>query len=402
MKRIRIQRWGSQFLAPRTQFRPQCPLRPPQHHLSPFPQPHSCRSQSTSAGDIFPPLDADESAGLSQQDEDVSIPPEALPSPPPSAALKSAKLAALHARLSLPPRLPIQTLARALVHESADPDPNFNNTSLAILGSNLLGLYTSEYLLCHYPRLPISVLFAAQSAYVGTKALALMAHEWGIESVAEPGGEVDPGLLQYRRLAAGAAWGEFAPRGTGRPNEQKGWRRGITSKIVYDDQFGDMRMKTPEPSQPVPLDIAAESFVRALMGATYLHCGRATTKRLFASHWLSRTLDLSKMFEFRTPTVDLSKLCAREGFEPAVARLISETGRASRHPVFVVGVYSGKDKLGEGAGGSIDEARVRAAVMALKSWYLYKPLDVTLPSDAEGMEPTKWKPNLVDLGEVIV
>jgi dsRNA-specific ribonuclease len=160
-------------------------------------------------------------------------------------------------------------------------------------------------------------------------------------------------------------------------------------------------MASAEPAQPVPLEIAATSFVRALVGAAYLHCGRAMAKRLFTTHWLSRTLDLSKMFEFRTPTVDLSKLCAREGFEPPVARLISETGRLSRHPVFVVGVYSGADKLGEGAGGSLDEARVRAAVMALKSWYLYKPLDVTLPSDSESMEPGKWKPNLIDIGEVI-
>jgi dsRNA-specific ribonuclease len=126
-------------------------------------------------------------------------------------------------------------------------------------------------------------------------------------------------------------------------------------------------------------------------------------KRFFRDHFLSRHLDVSTLFDFRTPTVDLSRLCAREGFESPVARLISETGRLSRHPVFIVGVYSGNDKLGEGAGSSLDEARTRAAAAALKSWYLYRPVEVTVPSSTEGgLDTSKWRPNLVDVGEVIV
>lgn len=87
-----------------------------------------------------------------------------------------------------------------------------------------------------------------------------------------------------------------------------------------------------------------------------------------------------------------------------MAGIISETGRLSRHPVFVVGVYSGHDKLGEGVGSSLDEARNRAAVAALKSWYLYSPLEVYLPSDTEdgGEKARRWKPGLIDGGEVIV
>jgi hypothetical protein len=69
----------------------------------------------------------------------------------------------------------------------------------------------------------------------------------------------------------------------------------------------------------------------------------------------------------------------------------------------VVGVYSGKDMLGEGAGSSLDEARTRAAAAALKAWYLYKPVEVTVPSSTEGTQDTgKWWPNYVDCGEVIV
>jgi len=154
---------------------------------------------------------------------------------------------------------------------------------------------------------------------------------------------------------------------------------------------------------PVPLEVAAQSFVRALIGALHVHLGSPLVKRFFRDHFLSRHLDMSTLFDFSTPTRDLSRLCAREGFEAPVARLISETGRLSRYPVFVVGVYSGKDKLGEGAGSSLDEARIRAAAAALKSWYLYKPIEATVPSSTEGgIDANKWRPNFVDCGEVIV
>lgn len=328
----------------------------------------------------------------------------------------------------LPPRLPLETLARCLVDRSADANAHFNNTSLSTLGADLLGLYTSEYILCRYPRLPTEVLFAAMFAYVGPKTLAAITREWGVEVAAAPGGEVDPGYLQCLRQEAGNA----SVQGTGtqfkdlpklaedlsvRPNaelmQQKGWRRGVSSKTMYDDHFGDEINHTeldyaerPELRQRdaqrkgVTIEQASMGFVRALMGAIYLHAGRKAAYNFFKAHIISRHLDVSKLFEFRQPTRDLSKLCAREGFETPTARMISETGRKSRTPVFVVGVFAGDDKLGEGAGGSLDEARIRAAIGALKGWYLYSPLEVRVPSQAKSGE--EWKPVLVDGGEVVV
>lgn len=245
------------------------------------------------------------------------------------------------------------------------------------------------------------VVFAAVEAYIGPKALSMVASEWGIEAAAEPGGEVDPGLLQFKRIRSG----EGLPDIFGR---QAPWRWNVTTthKITKTDEFGsDSAPPSPHALQttPVPLEEAAQSFVRALIGALHVHLGSPLVKRFFRDHFLSRHLDISTLFDFRTPTRDLSRLCAREGFEAPVARLISETGRLSRHPVFVVGVYSGKDKLGEGAGSSLDEARTRAAVAALKAWYLYSPLDVTVPSSTEGeLESSKWRPNFIDCGEVVV
>ena len=264
-------------------------------------------------------------------------------------------------------------------------------------------------------------------AYCGPKTLTAITQEWGVEVAAAPGGEVDPGFLQCSRQEAGNAsvngtgtqfkdLPKFAQDFSTRPNPEqqiKGWRRGASSKTIYDDYFGDevKRIATDhsglrkeatqrKAESGVTLEQASTGFVRALMSAVYLHAGKKAAYNFFKAHILSRYLDVSKLFDFKTPTMDLSKLCAREGFESPVARILSETGRKSRHPVFVVGVFAGKDKLGEGSGGSLDEARIRAAVGALKGWYLYSPLEVRVPSEATEDKP--WKPLLVDGGEVVV
>lgn len=337
-----------------------------------------------------------------------AVPLENMPSPPLAAARTSAKLAALHARLALPSRLPLETLARALVDQTADRDSRFNNVALAQLGNDLLGYYMSEHLLCHYPRIPMVVMFAAQFAYVGPTALASVARDWGVEVAAEPGGEVDSGLLQFKRAMPGfdsESFSQSTRKDTNRRGDKVEWRRGISSRIVYDDSFGDKQPASDAAkSQVSTVERASTHFIRALFGALYLHAGAASAQAFFKAHILSRHLDFSSLFTFTDPARDLSRLCAREGFESPVARLESESGRLSRHPVFVVGVYSGRDKLGEGAGPSLNEARFRAAVAALKGWYLYSPPgQIVLPSQMEGEAGAgrTFTPAMVDMGEVI-
>ncbi|KAJ5491017.1 hypothetical protein N7539_002584 [Penicillium diatomitis] len=404
MKRVQLQRWSSTVLSPRARIASR--LR--QHTLL-----AGSRGQSTAS-----PLQTDsspreaiseggfEDAGMIKHVRSAHRRKDMLkyPSPPSDAALNSAKLAALHARLYLPSRLPPQTLARALVDASADSNPDFNNESLATLGHDLLTYYTTEHLLCTYPRLPLTVIFAAMYAYAGPKTLAAMAREWGVEHASLPGGEVDPGLLQFRRLAPGSD-PNLVNTNTRNPRPyaaQKAWRMTVTSKIFYDDEFGDAIKGPATSGEGVTAELASATFVRAVMGAIYLHAGRPAAKRFFEQHFLSRHLDISQLFNFSQPARDLARLCARENFEPPVARIISETGRKSRHPVFVVGIFSGQDKLGEGAGASLIEARERAALAALKGWYLYSPLNVRVPSSMEEEGAAPWKPVYVDLGEVIV
>jgi len=409
MKRIAVSRCASQLLANQLPRRPSCPYAAAKNvHRNFTPHSHRihARFQSTAAKpeDEDPEIELLDAASTSPPTTrrfKGPLPLEQLPSPHPHEANSSTKLHALRSRLSLHKRFPLPTLARTLVHPSADPNPHFNNASLSILGRHLLGYYTTEYILCTYPRLPMLVVFAAVEAYIGPKALAIVAKEWGIEAAAEPGGEVEPGLLQFKRIQSG----EELPAALRRQVPWK-WNVTTTHKITKTDEFGSEQAPlSPHALQkmPVPMEEAAQSFVRALIGALHVHLGSPLVKRFFRDHFLSRHLDVSTLFDFRTPTRDLSRLCAREGFEPPVARLVSETGRLSRHPVFVVGVYSGKDMLGEGAGSSLDEARTRAAAAALKGWYLYKPVEVTVPSSTEGQADTsKWRPNHIDCGEVIV
>ncbi|PIA99756.1 54S ribosomal protein L3, mitochondrial [Cercospora beticola] len=371
-------------------------------------------------------------------------------------AIKSAKLAALHARLSLPAKFPLQTLARCLIDPSVDPRSGYNNAPLAILGQELLGYHTTEWLVCKYPRLPMSIIMAAAYGYVGNATLNSIRLEWGVEAVAAPGPEVDAGLLQLKRMTPGNAMAEDGMRRVKDVEQEESGKRyphkSLSGRIVYNDMFGGTNefpafdtkpypgapsstsvasgaaasepeaeggeeasfesVPVEEPTnedldtQPVTLEDASAGFVRALAGALYLHAGSSAVRDFHNAHILSRHLPLHNMFNFTRPTQDLSKLCNLQGWEPPVARLISETGRLSRTPVFVVGVFSGDDKLGEGVGASLNEGRTRAAANALRSWYLYSPMEsqICFPSEVEGSQAgkkKKWIPQYVDPGEIV-
>ncbi len=228
----------------------------------------------------------------------------------------------------------------------------------------------------------------------------MIGKEWGVETAASPGSEVDPGLLQFEKLKPGTPIASDV--GSTRPDPSPNWRRGLSSRVVYDDEFGDLIPKDKDDTGPLPTETAYSNFVKAVVGAVFLHGGREEAKRFTKQHILSRHLKLQSLFQFKSPVEELSKLCKREEFEYPVARILSETGRHSRTPVFVVGIFSGKDKLGEGAGASLPEAKIRASVAALKAWYLYSPgNNVPVPSDMEGPTSKKWEPVHIDIGEII-
>ncbi|KAK8105704.1 ribonuclease III domain-containing protein [Apiospora kogelbergensis] len=388
MKRLRLDRLASQLLAAQTSpaarlLRPSTISRSiPQtcrhSSLDYNSQPCQRRHQSTAAS----PAPVEEEDHVAEVEDGEPTPEDLrngpLPSPHPSRAASSAKLAALHARLSLSSKIPLETLARALVDPSADAHPKYNNANLAYVGST-------------------------------------PAH--GVSSQPPPPGEeVDPGLLQYDPLKPTVVmnkWGYVRANTFESAKYQSG--KGLSGRVVYgSNPFGesgpakslpDFEVENDRNTKALYLQDAAPNayanFVRAVVGAVYMHCGRDAAKNFVRSHFLTRTLDLSKLFEFKLPTRELARLCAREDFEAPVARLESETGRASRTPVFVVGIYSGNDKLGEAPGPDLDSALVAASINALKSWYLYSPGQVGVPSDTFTEDAAAWKPAYVDIGEII-
>ncbi|KAF3767562.1 ribonuclease III [Cryphonectria parasitica EP155] len=371
MKRLRLEKWSGHLLSARPGAATTCSRStgtPPLSSEAQDPQSSPIATTSSAEPTQWPPIDPDQYLGEP-------------PSPLPNKALRSAKLAALHARLALSDKIPLQTLARTLVDPSADAAPLFNNSNLSFLGQTLISYYTSEMLMCRYPRLPMEIMHAAMKAYAGDKTLFYVSRSWGVENAAAPGVEVDPGLLQFSLDAPRAfntKWGFVRSE----YQHKYRYRRGISSRVVMDDDFGE--------------------FVRAVVGAIYTHSGREAARSFVKAHILSRQLDLERLFTFKLPLRELARLCMREEFEQPVARLLSETGRLSRTPVFVVGIFSGNDKLGEGTAASLDHARKKAAMNALKAWYLYSPgEDVRVPSDMmlEGAKP--WEPVYVDIGEVI-
>lgn len=420
MKRLRLERWSGQALQSSSYRRPCCVLDRPKFLVSSLQNPSTSSSPRITRRTLFGAAQAAPNIVYEEENPEPSTPSSA-PSPPISAASKSAKLAALHARLSLPKRLPLETLARTLVDASADPDTQFNNASLSATGSALLSYHVTEYLLCKYPRLPLSVFYGSLSAYIGPATLNIIAKEWGLESAAYPGPEVDPGLLQFQRLDPGTQLPKSPensmytdlPSATRR--DVRGYRRGMASRVVYDDDFGDIITPGARREDPKPSQDAHAHFVKALIGALYLHAGRKTARDFIYDHILSRHLQIANLFQFPRATRDLARLCAREDFPEPVARMLSETGRKSIAPVFVVGIFSGEEKLGEGAAASLGEARTRAAVNALKSWYLYSPTPqtgrgVNVPSDTEKRLRQKsdetlgekgWESVYIDLGEII-
>jgi dsRNA-specific ribonuclease len=386
------------------------------------------RYQSTDAS-LAPPapveLDAEPEIDFDDGTDHVRFPPleklppgiTNLPSPPHERAQHSAKLAALKARLGLPDKVPVETLARALVDSSADRNRLFNNSSLAFVGQTFINYHVSEWLMCRYPRLPMKILYAAMKGYAGPTSLHHVARSWGIEHAAAPGGEVDPGLLQFSMHKPGDA---FVAMGYRRAEADEirnhHWRHSLSNSVVFDNDFGEMidiedqadKMRARQDTEygneytRVLAENAYATCVRAVVGALYAHAGRDAAKAFVKAHVLSRTLAIERLFVFKQPTRELSLLCAREEFDAPVARLLSETGRLSRTPVFLVGIFSGGDKLGEGAGPSLDHARAKAAMNALLSWYLYSPGEhVRVPSDMleDGARP--WTPAYIDMGEII-
>ncbi|GAW08162.1 60s ribosomal protein l3 [Lentinula edodes] len=122
---------------------------------------------------------------------------------------------------------------------------------------------------------------------------------------------------------------------------------------------------------PLPCSNVAQE-----MGATPLLRWHRSVRASF------REVDLRGMIKFLDPKKALLEMVKKFQRELPKSRLLKETGRYSNSPVFVVGIFSGEDQLGEGFGSSLKMAEYRAAEDALLRVYLTRtpPHLIQLPS----------------------
>ncbi|KAG2218708.1 hypothetical protein INT45_002416, partial [Circinella minor] len=237
-------------------------------------------------------------------------------------------------------RLGIQSLNPSLLEQAVT---HGDATNLTYLGKRVLGLYATEYLHTKYPSMHMSAFQQILKKYIGYKSLSHIGNQVGLQDVVR-------------------------------------WNREEDKTLVHSS-------------------VLAECF-NALVGAIYQEQGPEAAKKFVHAHILSRELDVRPFLKLENPKRYLSALLKKTNQERAVSRILSETGRLSSSPVFVVGVFSGENKLGEGFGSSLKMAEHRACQDALASYYGKEEKDFVLPSDADHVD--NYKPPVLGSTEAIV
>ncbi|SJX63282.1 related to MRPL3-Mitochondrial ribosomal protein, large subunit [Sporisorium reilianum f. sp. reilianum] len=236
-----------------------------------------------------------------------------------------------------------------------------HHAALATVGNSLLGMLATEHLHLRYPNLPTRVLKAAVSAYVGPSTLSDVGAELGLSA---------QGMLRWNKQARVPAGGNLTQKRGGRG----ALPRTLSSSSTTASSATQMRTLLSR-------DVAADAM-RALVAVVFQEQGLGAARSFVTSHFLHRALNLASLLKFNDPKRALASTCARYAKPKPQSRMIAESGRLSISPVFVVGVWSGATKIGEGTGSSIRMAEFRAAEDALRRLYLTEtPLgDFDVPS----------------------
>jgi large subunit ribosomal protein L44 len=239
---------------------------------------------------------------------------------------------ALQARLNL--TFSPDVFQQVLRHMSHNHARDATNERLEFLGRKVMSLYVTEHIHLKYPVLPILAVKDTLDAYCNVKSLAKVGREWGLQNVVR-------------------------------------WNPTPTNNAVAQD-IGRKRV--------------VGKTVLSIVGAIYHEHGALAAREFVHQHILTRDVPIESILNVQMPKRVLSALMKRKAMQPPISRLIRESGRKSNAPLFVVGVYSGSDKLGEGFGSSIKMAEHRAAKDALMTYYLSEVKDFALPSDMEAAQ----------------
>lgn len=206
-----------------------------------------------------------------------------------------------------------------------------NNDTLSFIGRKVIDFFVLEYFHLKYPNAPKSILNSLLDLHFGIKAMANIGTQFNI----------------FEQL------------------------RCELSKSVEEQEM--LRSKQ---------QIIARGM-RALVGGLYHQYG-AKVARNYVHNYLIKprpNIDLKILFKFEQPKRHLSAILNAKGKEFPQSRILKESGRISNSPLYIVGVFSGSEKLGEDYGNSLKMAEFRACRDALFKHYLVELKDFQLPSD---------------------
>lgn len=117
---------------------------------------------------------------------------------------------------------------------------------------------------------------------------------------------------------------------------------------------------------------AVSKCLKAVFGAVHADIGEKAAHSVIQQLIIPqlKDADLKDLIVINDPMKTLQRMLYRQSRPKPVPRMIKETGRLSHFPTFVVGIYSGKELIGEGVGSSINRAKTEAAATALRHHYM--------------------------------
>ena len=112
--------------------------------------------------------------------------------------------------------------------------------------------------------------------------------------------------------------------------------------------------------------------LKAVFGAVHADRGKIASDSVIQRLIIPqlKDADLKDLITIDDPIRTLHKMLRRQGRFRPVPRILKETGRLTHFPTFVVGIYSGRELIGEGTGSSIKRAKAEAAATALRYHYM--------------------------------
>ncbi|KAI8872422.1 hypothetical protein GQ42DRAFT_108644, partial [Ramicandelaber brevisporus] len=218
---------------------------------------------------------------------------------------------------------------------------------LATVGRATIEMYVSEWLHVRFPRLPVETLDSILSLYFRTESLGKIGKAIGLEPLVR-------------------------------------WE--VQNDALRKDNMAMLSLSK---------NAVGASF-EALVGAIVQEKGTAVARKFIQSYVHTVPIDVNAALAqsplMLTPTRTVKVLFARKKLGPPVARLLKETGRDSSNPVFIVGIFSGVNKMGEGFGSSMKMAEYRACKDVLVRYFGKEALDYQLPSDVDSIDGATYTP----------